>query len=344
MEPTATTSPCIEEFTVGWICALQEEYNAARKMLDQTFKTVELNIPNDCNTYAFGSIHGHNVVIASLPNGRYGTVLAANVATRMVTSFPNLRFGLMVGIAGGAPSKKNDIRLGDVVVSSPQGTIGGTLQHDLGKRFQDGSFKLTGFLSAPPDLLLSALRPMEFNRMDSEEPDEIAKNLQRMAGWKDYQRPTTEDHLYRSDYRHVSGMDCRSCDASKLVDREPRAETRAVTVHYGIIASGDTLLKDAPARDRFANDAELNVLCFEMEAAGVVNSLPCMVIRGICDYCDTHKNDHWHNYAALAAAAYARELLRNVPPRSVGHEPSWSVKIQSSTQRIVFTSLPFPVL
>ena len=73
-------------------------------------------------------------------------------------------------------------------------------------------------------------------------------------------------------------------------------------------------LEDAQQRDAYANDPELNVLCFEMEAAGLMTNFPCLVIRGICDYSDSHKNDEWHNYAALVAAAYARELLHILKP------------------------------
>jgi nucleoside phosphorylase len=51
------------------------------------------------------------------------------------------------------------------------------------------------------------------------------------------------------------------------------------------------------------------VLCFEMEAAGIMNRFPCLVIRGICDYADSHKNKKWQPYAAATAAAYAKELL-----------------------------------
>ncbi|KAJ5021737.1 hypothetical protein J3E73DRAFT_434813 [Bipolaris maydis] len=56
--------------------------------------------------------------------------------------------------------------------------------------------------------------------------------------------------------------------------------------------------------------AELGgVLCFEMEAAGLMNSFPCLVIRGICDYADSHKNKKWQPYAAGIAAA---NLLHSV--------------------------------
>jgi nucleoside phosphorylase len=82
-----------------------------------------------------------------------------------------------------------------------------------------------------------------------------------------------------------------------------------VAVHYGTIASGNTIIKDATLRDAYTKDPELNILCFEMEAAGLINNLPCLVICGICDYCNSHKNDEWHKYAALTATVYARELL-----------------------------------
>ena len=86
-------------------------------------------------------------------------------------------------------------------------------------------------------------------------------------------------------------------------------------VHYGLIASADRLMKDAQVRDCSAETE--GVLCFEMEAAGLMDHFPCVVIRGICDYSDTHKNDVWQGYAAATAAAYAKELLSVVIPTEV---------------------------
>ena len=128
------SGPPIEDYTIGWICALQEEYEAACRMLDAEFDGLEAGDANDNNNYVFGPIGGHNVVIGCLPNGRYGTSSAASVAKDMVRSFPNLRFALMVGIGGGAPTRERDIRLGDVVVSVPHGDLGGVVQYDFGKR------------------------------------------------------------------------------------------------------------------------------------------------------------------------------------------------------------------
>ena len=56
------------------------------------------------------------------------------------------------------------------------------------------------------------------------------------------------------------------------------------------------------------------VLCFEMEAAGLMNDFQCLVIRGVCDYADSHKHKQWQPYAALTAAAFAKELLLEIPP------------------------------
>ena len=88
-------------------------------------------------------------------------------------------------------------------------------------------------------------------------------------------------------------------------------------VYYGLIASGNQVIKDGRIRDLLAQ--ELGILCFEMEAAGLMNNFPCLVIRGICDYSDSHKNRQWQGYAAATAAAYAKELLSVIPPSFVAN-------------------------
>jgi nucleoside phosphorylase len=86
-------------------------------------------------------------------------------------------------------------------------------------------------------------------------------------------------------------------------------------------------MKDATLRDALAHDP--GVLCFEMEAAGLMNRFPCLVIRGICDYCDTHKNDDWHGYAAMTAAAFAKDFVTRIPPGIVATEQA-AVDVLSS--------------
>jgi nucleoside phosphorylase len=323
------SEPSIEDYTTGWICALQHEYEAACRMLDNEFDGPETSEINDNNTYVFGCIGGHNVVIGCLPDGRYGTSSAASVARDMVRSFPNLRFALMVGIGGGAPTQERDIRLGDVVVSVPQGKLGGVVQYDFGKRLSDGRFQQTSQLNAPPEVLLGVIPEIRRRHNDPRKPDRISEHLRLMDDIPGYQRPA-EDRLYRADYEHEGGKNCANCDADGLDERSPRETCREVIVHYGIIASANSVMKNAKERDQYAQDPELNVLCFEMEAGGLMNNFPCLVIRGICDYSDSHKNDEWHKYAALTAAAYARELLHVLKSRKVAAMPSWAGKMETS--------------
>jgi nucleoside phosphorylase len=309
---------------VGWICALQEEYETACRMLDEEFDDPVNSEANDDNTYMFGRIGDHYVIVGCLPAGRYGTNSAASVARDMVRSFPNLRFALMVGIGGGAPTEERDIRLGDVVVSHPQNKIGSVVQYDLGKRLLDGHVKVTGQLNAPPKPLLAVIPELKRRHNDLRKPDRIAEHIRRMEDMEDYQRPQW-DRLYHSSYPHKGGKNCDLCSVDYLVWRQERPTYRIAIVHYGTIASGNSIIKDATTRDVYAKDPELNVLCFEMEAAGLMENSPCLVIRGICDYSDSHKNDIWHKYAALTAASYARELLLVLKSRNVRHLPPWTI-------------------
>src|SRR5437667_4391297 len=94
-------------YTVGWVCALRDELAAAQAMLDKEHQ----NLPQDkrdTNTYTLGQIGQHNVVLACLGMGTTGANAAATAAANLLRSFPKVRFGLMVGIGGGAPSEPSD--------------------------------------------------------------------------------------------------------------------------------------------------------------------------------------------------------------------------------------------
>ncbi|GJN78761.1 hypothetical protein PLIIFM63780_002270 [Purpureocillium lilacinum] len=128
----------------------------------------------------------------------------------------------------------------------------------------------------------------------------------------------SNDRLFQAEYEHVnSDSGCEQCDRTRAVHRDARDDTDPV-IHYGNIASGNQVVKNANMRDRLSKD--LGVLCFEMEAAGLMQDFPCLVIRGICDYADSHKNKAWQGYAAAAAAAFARELLSVIPADRVLQE------------------------
>jgi nucleoside phosphorylase len=317
-----------KDYTVGWICAIATEYVAAQAFLDAKHEGPEYVSPNDNNDYTLGKIGKHNVVIAVLPEGEYGISSAASVARDMLHSFPNVRIGLMVGIGGGAPSPKHDIRLGDIVVSAPRDGKGGVFQYDFGKTIQDQSFQQTGFLNQPPMILRTAVNGLkaqyEIEGHQLEDAiNSILKKKPRLR--KKYQRPgPNSDRLYQTRVTHPLNNEANcaavcSNDPLNLIPRYKRTEDEDnLVIHYGLIASANQLMKDALLRDKFVK--ENNILCFEMEAAGLMNQFPCLVIRGICDYSDTHKNKEWQGYAAMAAAAYTKDLLHRIPPNKVEAE------------------------
>lgn len=306
-----------EDYTVGWICALPAETAAAMGMLDERHDHLPQH-PNDDNNYILGRIGEHNVVIAGLPAGVTGLTSAARVASHILSTFTSLRFGLLVGIGGGVPSAENDIRLGDVVVSKPSGTSGGVVQYDFGKTIQEGWFVRTGSLNRPPDTLLAAVHRLQANH--TLEEAELSRYLSMMIS--KYPKAGTypgaqHDLLFDADYDHPAGdSTCVSCDLRRLVPRPSRDDGTPV-IHYGIIASGNQVMRDGAARENLRK--ELDVLCFEMEAAGLMDNFPCLVIRGVCDYADSHKNKRWQRYAAMTAAAYAKELLCTIPGNQLDH-------------------------
>lgn len=298
------------------MCALPIELAAARKMLDEEHEDLQQDEYDD-NLYAFGRIGNHNVVLTCLPAGQTGTNSAAAAAKQLKATFKWIRFGLMVGIGGGVPGKE-DIRLGDVVVSKPYQGHGGVIQYDFGKVTPTG-FQQTGFLNSPPRILLNAVTIMQTNhilrRSKLSEYVETAQDIPEFT--RDH---AGSDILYDVSYNHVGGDSCEGCDADKVVVRQPRKNNKIV-VHYGTIASGNQVMRYGTERDEVSRDFG-GVLCFEMEAAGLMNSFPCLAIRGICDYADSHKNKEWQPYAAVAAAACAKELLLVIPPAEVVKVPT----------------------
>ncbi|KAF5683460.1 ankyrin protein [Fusarium circinatum] len=293
-----------DDYTVGWVCALPKELTAATAMLDHQHQA--LSKPrNDINSYTLGSIGPHNIAITCLPKGMIGNVPAAAVARNLITTFPSIKVGLMVGIGGGVPSNK--VRLGDVVV---------------------------GTSSA----LLTALTQLEtqHNLVGTKAPEylgELKHKWPKLAA-ASVRNESLKDLLFKSSYDHVAGTICNTddedgdesedeeldprqfCDRSMIVKRKDRE----MRIHYGLIASGDKLIKDAASRNKLNKDLGGQVLCIEMEAEGLVNHFPCLVIRGICDYADSHKNKEWQEHTAIVAAAFVKELLQYVQPTDVDGE------------------------
>ncbi|RVD86158.1 uncharacterized protein DFL_004448 [Arthrobotrys flagrans] len=305
------------DYKVGWICALPLEFTAAVAVLD----AIHSDLPRDeydTNAYKFGRVGYCNIIVAGLPSGVYGLTSATTVATNLRRSFPSVASCLVVGIGGGAPLlPKNDIRLGDVVVSHPTPGYGGVLQYDYGKTVQTGKFEQTGVLNKPPDIFLAAI-----TKFKSEYPPLGNKSLEKVISQVldsgrvpiAFSRPSLEsdDRLFKESYDHPSGYEtCDHCDHKMVVDRTRRPSDQP-EIHYGLIASANQVMKHGATRHRLSK--EKDILCFEMEAAGVMDKIPSLIIRGICDYSDSHKNKRWQYYAALVAAVYARELILQLGP------------------------------
>ncbi|KAJ5670605.1 uncharacterized protein N7477_005968 [Penicillium maclennaniae] len=306
-----------DAYRVGWICPLEVEQIAALEMLDEEHERLP-QPRGDTNVYNLGSINCQNIVIAGLPQA--GNRFAATVITQMRMTFPNLKYALLVGIGGGVPvqTEHGMIRLGHVVVSEPTGTHSGAMQYDYGKAMV-GQFERKGFLAPPPTTLLNAAREVAVRRQRMDH-DPIWKNTKRIntdrRALHRFKFPgAANDHLYQTDYQHrLKGVSCEEsgCEPEQRVKRAMDKEDEDfVVIHRGTIASGELVIKDAQRRDDLAREHQ--VLCFEMEAAGALIDFPCMVIRGISDCCDSHKNDRWHGYAAAVVAAYARQLFFHMP-------------------------------
>ncbi|RHZ48411.1 uncharacterized protein CDV56_105659 [Aspergillus thermomutatus] len=272
-------------YGIAWIAALPIKRAAAEAMLDEEHAapTGFARHQTDANVYTWGRVGEHNVVIASLASGVYRTTSAATTASSLLASLPSIHLGLLVGIGGGIarPDEGYDIRLGDVVVSQPRGTMGGVCQYDLMKAKSGDKRERNDFLSRPPTVLLNALTSIQADheRRDSKIPYFLQEMLEKNPKMGNFIQTHTADPY----------------------------------IHYGTIASGNILVKDAAARDWIIADLSEDCVCFEMEAAGLMNYFPCLVIRGICDYADSYKNDQWQRYASATAAAYAKKLLAYVP-------------------------------
>ena len=307
----------LEEYTVGWVCAITTEFVAACSFFDEEYdQNIEFS-ENDNNTYAFGRIGTHNVVVGTLLDQEYGTSSATIVANGMLQSFPNIRIGLMVGIAGGAPSSKHDIRLGDIVVSSPNGAErhGGVLQYDFEGTIQHRSFQITGYLGQPPTAVRTAISSLKakYERKGHNlklDGDAALNNIKKKSRF--FLPPKQTDNLYMSHIKHSLGFTSSCSDSCgqgpNLVVRNERAtEDDNPAVHYGLVARANRLMDSADLRDKLS--MEQNILCFDMDVEEMIQQFPFLVVRGICDYSDSHQKGEWHGYAALMAAAYARDVL-----------------------------------
>lgn len=250
-------------------------------MLDTLFEAPKdfIQPPFDSNTYTYGSIRKHNVVIANLPIDSHHTVATATTAQSLVSSFPNIQFTLLVGIGGAVLKPDHDIRLGDVVCGG-----NGVFQHDYGKKEKNGTWVSKSGLVQPPEILRKALSRLValHEQAKSGYLQILAAAMDENKEWAEaYKHPgVAKDRLFESGYNHIGKpSDCSECDQDREIKRLDRKSTRP-HLHNGIVASGNSVIKDSVIRDAIGAQKS-DCICLETEAAGLTSSFPSLTIRGI---------------------------------------------------------------
>jgi nucleoside phosphorylase len=325
------------DFKIAIICALPLEASAVLALFDMRWNNQTYGrVPGDSNIYTTGVIGNHNVVLVYMPN--MGKVAAATAAAYLRASFQGIQLALVVGVCGGAPFEGplcEDILLGDVVISE------GLVQYDLGRLFHNRfacKDTLRDNLPRPGPEIRATLAKLQTEQGRTSLYDKISKYLrvlrQELNDMVTYPG-ATEDRLFKSTYRHkhhslgecaicdndsgrddicdvATRMSCEQlkCDEQKLVSRVRVSQPFNPVVHFGLIASGDIVMKSGEYRDEIS--VRDGVIAFEMEGAGMWEKFPSsLVIKGICDYADSHKSKRWQGYAAATAAAVMKAFLED---------------------------------
>ncbi|KAJ6109958.1 hypothetical protein N7486_002193 [Penicillium sp. IBT 16267x] len=312
-------------------------------MFDEVWEQEERyeSLHGDTNSYTFGRIHQHPVVLVHMP--RMGKISASNVATSLKFNFPYIRVGLLVGICGGVPfpgSGKREIILGDVMTSTH------IVQIDFGRLYPHACVRknrLQDNLGRPNPEIAGFISKLQGQAVQTDIRDSMRAGLDtifKSTGYPLSGYPgASKDNLFEASYSHkhtdtkvcaqcaspnddvcpeALNMSCTElgCDFSKVM---PRARTQTTNdngqsalshcpaVHFGGLASGDQVIKSALHRDHIAKQE--GVIGFEMEGAGLWDIIPTIVVKGVCDYADSHKGKEWQLYAAAAAAACAKGIL-----------------------------------
>ncbi|KKP00536.1 hypothetical protein THAR02_07376 [Trichoderma harzianum] len=328
-----------EDFQIAIICALPLEYDVVSLLFDKFWDDDESygRARGDMNSYTNGRMGQYDVVLVLLPN--MGTVAAAGAAASFRSSYPNLQLAFLVGICGGVPrSGENEIHLGDVIISKS------AVQYDLGKQYHKAFVikdTVDDSLGRPNKNIRSLVASFETEHIRDQLQQKAClylKDLQSTAAKRrrpqNYQYPgINNDKLFFTAYRHKhrgpqpckfcdnpTDVFCENaakescidlgCDETQLVKRtdlEIRGSTGDPEIFVGRIASGNSVMKSGEHRDRIAE--EQKVIALEMEGAGVWDEIPCIIVKGVCDYADSHKNDLWQRYAAATAASVMKAVL-----------------------------------
>jgi nucleoside phosphorylase len=329
-----------DDFKIAIICALTSEADAVTELFDKFWDDDDTDgygkALGDPNAYTTGAIGRHNVVLAHMPG--MGKVDAATVASGLRSSFTCIGLALVVGICGAVPSYSHDrkIYLGDIIVSRS------LIQYDFGRQYPklfERKKTLEDVLGRAPTEIRAILNLLETGhhrrRMEKSIYDILQGKL-KTASFPGIEADKLFDPEYLHQHPEAESCACHEadgleicpiaaktacndlgCDEGKLVRRrelgivqdetEASAFKNPPSVHIGRIGCGDTVMKSGTHRDMIAKHDE--VIAFEMEGVGVWDSFPTLIIKGVCDYADSHKNKQWQYYAAVTAAACTKAFL-----------------------------------
>lgn len=292
----------------------------------------------------------HKVVLTELPEGekRPPFLAAAEAVRDMMRTFDRIRIALFIGTGSGVRDGEHDVRLGDVVVST-----NGSFQFDHDASVKAMAFRGTGEVVQAPECVKTAAKELISRYQASTNAlgraiSDITDGFPNQKDIAFYRRPGDEfDILYSPSFTHVE-MDGEPCyvscsnDKGKLKARPPpRGDGEdKVVAHLGSVASAYKSVRDPNIRDKLSGEG--NVLCFDTEAAGLTNTFPYLLIRGIADYADTHSNSRWRGYAGAAACAYARHLMHVLNEKDVVETETIEAIADRATKRCSCSVIPPP--
>ncbi|XP_022657328.1 uncharacterized protein LOC111265973 isoform X2 [Varroa jacobsoni] len=326
--------------TIAIITAQFCEKVAVDAMIDDKNTFVRYKTEGESNVYTLGNIGRHRVVATKLPaigHQRGAMIAAGNTTTRLLGTFQNVDYVILVGCGGGVPhytDYSKHVRLGDVVVSDrPKNIEPNNYIYMFAEKIQSSptddrspspseSFNLKTWLPPEDKLQVAARQVLEsgsslWEEYITEAQEQLRDNADSADGdSKDFDRPADEtDKLYMS----IGGNDVIEVGHPCPPEGTPNARVDGhPVVHFGAVASGEVIAADDAQRQEFA--AQYGIFAFDSEFDSVVESVygnrkdNYMVIRGIADYRDGTKRRDWQNYAALTAAAFMKAVVENLPP------------------------------
>jgi nucleoside phosphorylase len=304
--------------------------------------------PGDANTYMMGRIGKYDVVLVMLPNmGKVAAAGAASGIWSSYAGL-KLAFlvGICGGVPGAG---KDELLLGDVVISKRivQYDFGKQYPDEFSTRttVEDSLGRASKHIRNLLAVFETDLARDRLERKAAIYLQQIQDSTSRNRRTARYNYPgASQDRLFQAHYRHKHhrssqcscaetgdipfrvcsesrGWSCdeRGCDSKYLVRRERleykrqleaagrSKEAQAPSIYIGSIGSGDAVIKSGEDRDKIAKSHDL--AAFEMEGAGVWEEIPCIVVKAVCDYADSHKNKSWQHFAAATAASAAKALL-----------------------------------